>query len=262
MMRRTTKDEEQDGVDFVVPVGSLSGVPAIHSSMSRRLLDYSEHYRNGRRPIVVLDLSNVQPKKMSMAAITAFLSISDRLRDFTDAPIRVHVLWNPEVFSFWDDIGVFKISDERSLFAWKDGIVGGYISGKGNPNTQILCFPNNLPPEQAFHADDIKHWKDSIRIDVKEKLLMQCGALFKSPKHGPPISIQLRDQVAVTCAELVVNAHLWGKSAAFVGLQRSKKGITVAVCDSGIGFYRSLFDKYESNKRAKPNSHLEALGIT
>jgi hypothetical protein len=65
---------------------------------------------NGRIPDVVWDFRNIEARHMSMAALTTFLSIAYRLREFAGRPQKARLRWDPQVFAFWDDIG------QRQLF--------------------------------------------------------------------------------------------------------------------------------------------------
>jgi hypothetical protein len=214
----------------------------------------------GERPEVVWDLRHVEPTHMSMAGLTAFLSVAHRLRQFTDHAQPARVVWNPEIFAFWDDISLFRISQQYDLLKWPEGIIGGYSPGQTNPNTELLVVPYENVPDRTVNIDYWKTWKDSVRQKFKEDLLLRCGRLFQPSRRSGDFPQELLDNVAVACAELVVNSLLWGRSTAFVGLQRSGKGITVAVCDSGVGFITSI--RGQSKLRAmNSKDHAEALAI-
>jgi hypothetical protein len=244
--------------DFVLQVGNLSSISSLHHAIGERLVEYNRIYLTGQRPAVSFDLTSIQPRKVSMSALTALLATMGRFREFSETPAGIELRWNPEVFGFLDDIGFFELGQELDLFCLQPGIQGGYTSKATNPSTQILYSKfedawSSDPREQAAQKDD-------IRNSVKESLLMLCGELFRPRRGTRAIPSTLRDQVLVTSAELVVNCHLWGRANAFIGLQRTSRGITVCVCDSGEGFLSSLRKK-RKQKLGAPTSHLESLGL-
>lgn len=251
--------------EFTLHAGALNSVASFHYVLAPQLLEYSRIYTAGGRPQVTLNLSNIQPRKISMAAMTALLSTIDRLHEFSEMPVQVKVNWIPELFSFWEDIGLFYIGRERGLFDWNEDVIGGYSSGNTNPNTKLLIYPMEMDwrtcPAELLPTEELTKQKDIIRNRVKEKLLLLCSGIFKQKQGAQHLPDTLRDQVAITSAELVVNAHLWGKSHAFVGLQRSSRGITVCVCDSGDGFQSSLQKKQMRKFEYTPSSQLEALAL-
>ncbi len=248
-----------DSGAIIIDVGTLSSLSALHRALAPALKNYNALFRKGERPSVVFDLTNVQPGRISMAALTALLSTADRLRPFSGTSAQVRLNWNPNVFGFFHDIGFFRLATERDLFDLPDELMGGYAVGKTNPNTQLLFFENRINSDITARYD-LPELKDAVRQEVKEALLMMCGALFRSSRHSATLPVELRDQIAVTSAELVVNAQLWGNSNAYAGLQRSPRGITVCVCDSGVGFYSSL---YRNTPKKPPNTqlngHLDSL---
>lgn len=251
--------------EFPLHAGALSSIASFHYALAPQLLEYSRIYATGARPHVTLNLTNIQPKKISLAAMTALLATIDRLHEFSGMPIQVKVNWIPELFAFWEDIGLFYIGRERELFEWEEGVLGGYATGGTNPYTKLLMYPMERDwrtyPAELLPTEELTKQKDIIRNRVKEKLLLLCSGIFKQKRGAQHLPETLRDQVAITSAELVVNAHLWGKSHAFVGLQRSSRGITVCVCDSGDGFQSSLKKKQKRKFEYTPTSQLEALAM-
>jgi len=245
--------------DFVLHVGSLSSMSALHKAIADRLFEYNQLYVAGHRPQIRFDMTGIQSKKISMAALTALLTTMDRFREFSNAPAGLDVRWNPEIFGFLDDIGFFKLGHERDLFTLDPEIMGGYTANTTNPNTQLLysAFADAWSTDQ----DELAQQKDAIRNQIKETLLMLCGGVFRPRRGARAIPNELRDQILVTSAELVVNAHLWGRSNAFLGLQRTSRGITVCVCDSGEGFLGSLRKKQKRKSWPNLSNHLQSLAL-
>ncbi|MEA2206522.1 MAG: hypothetical protein QOE77_3298 [Blastocatellia bacterium] len=245
-----------------INVGPLNGLGSLCFHAAKTLSHFSDLYREGHVPKVVWDLRNVQPRHMSMAGLTAFLATAYRLRKFTTNAPSVQVSWNPQVFSFWEDISLFRIVSEHDIFRWPDAVTGGSWFGDTNPNTELLMFEyKEHVPDRSDNLDYWKTWKDTVRQKFKDLLLLRCGRLFESTWRSIDFPEKLKDQVAVASAELVVNSILWGGSAAFVGLQRTSNGITVAVCDSGHGFFHSLYAQESSKQKVYPQNNLEALVI-
>jgi hypothetical protein len=52
---------------------------------------------------------------------------------------------------------------------------------------------------------------------------------------------------------------LHGNDVAFVGVQRSSRGVTMAICDSGIGFPKSMKNNFEWLKQKPQLPHTKAI---
>jgi len=247
-------------VTIPINVGPLNGVPSFCFHTAQSLKRFSKLYNEGKRPQVEWDLRNVEFRHMSMAGLAAFIATAYRMRKFTTEAPFIRLSWNPQVFSFWEDISLFKVTREHDLFKWPEAVSDGSWFGDTNPNTELLLFDySDALPDRSDDLQYWKDWKDSVRQRFKDVLFLKCGRLFKSQSHGRYFSEKLRDQVAIASSELVVNCMLWGRSAAVVGLQRTSAGITVAVCDSGRGFHSSLYDQHSSKQIVYPENNLEAL---
>ena len=235
------------------------------SRSGESLREYTELYQAGASPEVVWDLRGCLPKRMNMATLAAFLSIADRLREFSGKPQRARVHYDPEVLAFWDDIHFKSLAEDFDLFDWEPKeVMGGYSRGLTNPNTRIFAFTVSDDPPPRCNETAWIAWKDKVRDRVRDKLMLLCGPLFVAKARTNPFPQELVNLVANTCAELVLNSSLWGKSIAFVALQRSSKGITAAVCDTGKGLHASLSsprDKLASKEppHPKPANDLESI---
>src|ERR1043165_101060 len=250
-----------EAITIPIDVGPLNGVGSFCLHAAKKLRRFSELYREGQSPAVEWDLRNVEPRHMSMAGLTTFLSTAYRLRQFTKKAPYVRLRWNPQTFSFWEDISLFKLASQHDIFTWPEAVSETSWFGYSNPNTELLMFEfTNDIPNRSHNIQYWKGWKDSVRQRFKDILLLRCGRLFRSNKNTY-FPEKLKDQIAITSAELVVNSMLWGHSTAFVGLQRSRVGITVAVCDSGRGFHGSLYEQQSSKQSVYPENNLEALII-
>jgi len=223
-----------------INTGPLNGLSSLTYYIAKPLHEFSVGFSSGRFERIEWDMTNIVPLHQSMVTLTAFLAICHRLRVFTGCPQSVKLNWNPRILAFWNDISFLSITNRYDLIEWPEELMGGFPSKVTNPNTIIIDFPfNDDVPDQA-DLESWKEWKDSTRERVKQELLLRCGSLFLETKTKPKFPSKFKDQVAITSAELVVNALLHGKSTAFIGLQRSSSGITISVCDCGYGFLSSL----------------------
>lgn len=245
-----------------INVGPLNGIGSLCLHAARDLKHFNALYKSGTTPEVEWDLRQVESGRMSMAGLTAFLSIADRMRKFSGQAQDTLVQYKPRVFAFWDDIRFLKIAREFDLLRWvPEHIVGGYgaLSGSTNPNSMILAFrePDMVPLWEE--REKWKCWKDSTRQQLTCDLLAKCGLIFDVDQKSWLSEKRFVEQVSTTVSELILNAHYWGRAAAFVGLQRSTVGVSVAVCDVGRGFLATLSEQCEKEGLPRPQSHVEAI---
>lgn len=245
-----------------INVGPLNGIGSLCLHTARDLKQFSTLYRSGTTPEVEWDLRQVESGRMSMAGLTAFLSIADRMRQFSGHAQDARVQYKPRVFAFWDDIRFLQITRELDLLRWiPQHIVGGYgsLSGSTNPNSMILAFrePDEVPLWEE--RDEWIDWKDATRQRLTCDLLARCGLIFDVDRKSRLSEKRFVEQVSTTVSELILNAHYWGRAAAFVGLQRSTVGVSVAVCDVGRGFFATLAEQCEREGLPRPQSHAEAI---
>jgi len=241
----------------IINVGSLSSPSNLNYHLTKELKILRESYLNGNGNIPIWDLTNLTPKKVSFSALTTFLSISKTIRDFIGKPIEIKVLWHPEFQGFLSDIDFLKISSEFDLYDWK-GMLGGYSSNKTSPNTRIFYY-SGIPTFNYTDTDRIIEWKDLKREELKRSISFRLKPIFENKYFFDQWNKELEAVFSTTISELVVNSLIHGRSIAFVGVQRTKKGITTCICDSGIGFLNSL-------KKYKPelipyldNSNLKSI---
>lgn len=241
----------------IINVGSLSSLSNLNYHLTKELKILRESYLNGNGNIPVWDLTNLTPKKVSFAALTTFLSISKIIRDFIGKPIELKVQWHPDFQGFLSDIDFIKISTEFDLYDWK-GMLGGYNNHKTSPNTRIFYY-SDIPSFSYTDKDKIIDWKDRKREELKRSISFRLKPIFDNNYFINEWNKELEAIFTTTISELVVNSLIHGRSIAFVGVQRTKKGITTCICDSGIGFLNSL-------KKYKPeliefldNSNLKSI---
>jgi hypothetical protein len=109
-----------------IDVGGLRSVESLVVRTGRSLKEYSDLYRRGASPEVIWDLRGCLPKRMNMATVTAFLSVADRLREFSGRPQKARVQYNPKNFQFWDDIDFISIVHDLDLFKWKGACIADW----------------------------------------------------------------------------------------------------------------------------------------
>jgi hypothetical protein len=244
---------------FEISVGPLDSIGSLYFHLGKPLALFNEAYARGQTPRVLWDLRDVQERHVNMAALVAFLAIAHRMRQFTGHRQAARLVWNEGVLSFWYDIGVFRTSDEFDLFDWQPhGVIGGFTPWKTNPNTKVLAFSYAAPPDSVSQGE-LESWKNLLRVDLAGKLLLRCGRLFETQRDDLAFPANLVDQVTNTTAELVVNTSLHGRTVAFVGLQRSRVGVTVAVCDCGDGFLASILRQRRRSILLTERTHIAAV---
>jgi hypothetical protein len=244
---------------FPINVGPLSGLDSLSYYTSEPLNRYSDLYQRGARPEVEWDLRQVQSGRMNLAGLTAFLSLAHRLRQFTLEPPYLRLTHDEKAISFLKDISFLQLAKKYDLWRVADPLRAVAKRGKTNPNTNIFMFELSEFPDPE--DSDFIPWKDYIRQEIKKELLLKCGPIFKPRADTVPLPEALPDEIAIVCAELVLNSVLHGRSPAFIGLQRTYPRISVAVCDSGRGFLQTLQDRHERLGTEIPfaNTHLKAV---
>lgn len=245
-----------------INVGPLNGLGSLCLHVAPQLQQYNRSLRKGLCPEVEWDLRQVSAGEMNMASLTAFLAVAERMRRFSGHATTARVDFKPRVFAFWKDIHFLQIARELDLLRWTpENIVGGFgeLVGMTNPNTMILSFPEASDAPSWDESNEWQNWKDSNRQQLTNELLARCGAIFDPPGNSRGTVSSMVEPISRTVAELALNARYWGKSAAFVGLQRSTAGISVAVCDVGQGFLSTINEQVERKGLAQPKTHLEAL---
>jgi hypothetical protein len=241
----------------IINVGSLTSISNLNYNLTEELKILRDSYLSGNGNIPVWNLTNLTPKKVSFAALTAFLSISKTLRDFIGRPIEIEVLWHPEFQGFLADIEFIKISEEFDLYDWK-GMLGGYKTNTTSPNTRIFYF-SDLPDFKYNDISKIANWKDSKREEFKRSISFKLKPIFDNNYFVNQWNKELEAVFTTTISELVVNSLVHGRSIVFVGVQRTRKGITTCVCDSGIGFLNSLKRYKPEISESLSNSSLKSI---
>lgn len=244
-------------MEKIINVGPLKSFTSLTFYLGKQLDELRESYIKGEGLIPIWDLRNISPYGASISALTAFLSISKRIRDFIGQPIKILIHWQPDFQGFLSDIGFVHIATEFDLYDWQ-GILGGYKTGNTNPKTKIFYY-SNLPNIDKTNINQVVEWKDTKRQEIKHSIIFRLSNLFESKYFQNVWSKNLETVLTITAAELVVNSLLHGNDIAFIGVQRSRTGITTAICDSGIGFPKSMLINSKETSKLKGLTHFQAL---
>lgn len=242
-------------MQVVVNVGPLTSYNSLVYYLGPKLKSIRDLYLSGSTPEILFDLRSLEHGNINISALTALLSISKRLRDFIGAPIPATMRWDPRVQGFLSDLEFFTLVDKFKIFNWKpEGIIGGFRMGSINPNTKIIYYGDKKPIKH-IDAKNVGIEKAILKQKIAPNFLMRCANVF----YG--FDDHLEDIISNTTLELIVNALMHAEDFAFVGLQRSNKRITVSVCDSGIGFRKSLCRSYNEIEYFKELQNIEAIVI-
>jgi len=231
---------------ILINVGGLEGVGSVYKQSSKGLREFSDLWLEHREVSVVWDLRLVQNNKISISALAFFLSIAHRVNHFTQKPQTILINWHSKTLGFLSDVGFFQVANYYELFDWPFEM-GGFTEGQTNPNSKVMSFDEldlNRPDYSCEEA--ISTWKRVHREHYRQEIVNKCSSLFSNKDD---IS-KSRNSVLIlsrTCSELAVNSLLWGRASAFLGLQRSRKRITISASDIGIGIYSSLKGKGSNN---------------
>tara|TARA_R110002096_G_scaffold86990_3_gene199788 strand:- start:13670 stop:14713 length:1044 start_codon:yes stop_codon:yes gene_type:complete len=241
----------------VINVGSLGSLSNLNYHLTKELKLLRDSYLDGNGNTPIWDLTNLTPKKVSFSALTAFLAISKTIRDFIGKPIEIRIKWHPEFQRFLSDVDFLKISEGFDLYDWK-GILGGFSGNKTSSNTRIFYY-SDVPTFNYTDSDSIVNWKDTKREKIERSISFRLKPIFDNNYFVEEWNKELEAIFTTTISELVVNSLIHGRSTAFVGVQRTKKGITTCVCDSGIGFLNSLKQYKPDLANELGNSSLKSI---
>ena len=242
-------------MDITINIGSLSSLNSLVYYFAPKLEEVRQAYRRGETPNILLDFRNIKYGNINIGALTSLVSILKRLREFVGKPIPATINWDPKLQGFLADIDFFGIVSKYNLIDWQpSGIIGGYRTGQINPNTKLVYYAD------TSSTDSLSEYEIGLKkADLKQKIapnfLLRCANLF----YG--LDKRTEEILTSTSLELIVNSLLHGEDIAFVGLQRSHSRITISVCDTGIGFSRSLSKAYLNNSNLQKLPHAEAIFI-
>lgn len=240
---------------ITVNAGPLTSYNSLVYYLSPKFKQIRELYLSGITPRITLDLRNLEYGNISISALTGLLCNCKKLRDFLGYAIPTVLKWDPQIQGFLSDIEFFKTAERFKIFQWiPEGIIGGYKLGTINPNTKILFYAD-IKPFKNIDISEIGIAKASLKQKIAPNFLMRCASLFND------FDDRLEDVIVNTTLELIVNSLMHAEDVAFVGLQRTKNRITISVCDSGIGFSKSLKRTYPQISHFKDLTSVEGIFI-
>tara|TARA_Y100000588_G_scaffold382106_2_gene468957 strand:- start:628 stop:1668 length:1041 start_codon:yes stop_codon:yes gene_type:complete len=224
-----------------INVGSLSSVRAVYNSTKYELNKFNKLWSEGMQPSVEWNLTDISIGKVNVAGLSFFLALAHRVRDYTGRPQEIVLEWHPKLFGFLYDISFFDIAEKYDLFVWPF-VLGGYEVGEINPKTKILSYDKISSLPDTFNSDELSEWKKVHREMYRGDIIQRCSSLFEGIAENGKRNLPL--VMSRTCAELVTNSLLWGRTTAFVGLQRTSSKIFISVSDVGLGLKRSFIMKH------------------
>lgn len=234
---------ENTQIGITINVGDLSGISSVFRRTKQGLAQFNQSWKQGQIPVVTWDLRELRTGKINVGATSFFLALAQRVRSYSNHPLPILIDWHPKKLGFLFDIGFFEIANKYDLFQWPYAI-GGFDGGTTNPNTLLTTFDELSPAPNFEQVELISDWKREHREAYRGYLIELCESLFtKSDRENFGFSNELPLIISRTCSELVTNSLLWGGNTAFVGLQRTSKGILINVSDIGIGMRLSLYRK-------------------
>lgn len=245
--------------EIFINIGGLEGIASVYKHTSKGLQEFNDCWKRGEQSIIHWDIRSLRNKEMNISAISFFLAIAHRVRHFVGYPQPVLIDWNPSIFGFLSDIGFFKIANSYDLFKWPYDI--GHEVGKTNPNTKLLAYNQLSQLPDISNENQLSEWKKRHRENYRADIIDKCESLFVQ-KDKQKLGANLALVMSRTCAEIAINSLLWGQSAAFLGLQRSGKRITISISDIGIGLKSSLISKQAHlNLLNNSNSDITSIAL-
>lgn len=242
---------------IIINVGPLSSFNSLVYHMGSKLDQVRDSYSHGQTPQIAFDFRNVKLGILSVPALAAFLSTSKKLKDYLGYPIPLVMTWDPNLQGFLADIGFIEAANHFRIFEWEPkGILGGYRTGRLNPLSGILYYSDKLSPTSDWTEDDYIREKELRKRKIAPNFLLRCSKILESIENDRSTNI-----IANTALELIVNSLIHGEDHAFVGVQLRQRRITLSVCDSGIGFPKSLNKSFKSLNHFDRIDHSTAILI-
>lgn len=223
-----------------ITVGPLTSINNLVYHLSKQFLEIRTDYLLGKRPTFKLDFSDIKSHSISLPALASLLSVGKKLSEFIGYPIPVITIWEPHTLAFLHQTQFIQIAKKLNIFSFEGDIDGwSWFTAERplNPNTKLLYF-GDVKPISHLNPSEIGTQKALHKQKLISNLKLRCSAVFNG------FDDKLENTLYNTLLELIVNSLMHGQEFAFVALQRSSKGITIAVCDSGIGFKRSLMQTF------------------
>ncbi len=240
---------------FVLNPGPLTGFNSLTYNLGPQLRKLREAFMSGSTPHIILDLRHLNPGHLNISAIAGLLSICRKVSLFTNNPLETYFTLNPYVQLYLKHIDFFKIARELDILIWDERTVGGFWSTNWNPNTKLVYFDDVVASDEIVSPEDLYKIKRFKKVNISPNLALRCEEIFQG------IDSKLANTVLNTILELVTNSLIHAQDYAFLGIQRTSNRISVSVCDSGIGFKRSLAISYPEIDIFQTATNIQALVI-
>ena len=244
-----------------INLGTLSSFNSLYRNAAPTIDIIRNKVAHGERPNIIWDFSYAESRRISMSALTAFLSVAFGISKAYGKSIPLLMRWDPYVLRFLTDIGFFKVAEELHILHWSPNLVGGMVQKKTNPNTKIIFF-DGIPDKSKFQNSIslMNDWKEKTREDlIIKQLYSDIDSLLIHEDFYSDWHERLVRLLSSTIAELIVNSLLHGEDVAFVGLQKSPRGVTVCICDGGVGFLKAMKKNQTWSAQTGLNTNIDAL---
>ena len=224
---------------FILNPGPLTSFNSLSYYLAPQLSELRYIYRSGGSPKIELDLRNLSVGFISIPALASLLSVTRRISEYVNYPIETYFSLNPVIQSFLNSVDFFSLALKLNILTWDNSTVGGFFKSSINPNTRILYFGDVIYDIESYSSEDLILLKALHKEKIGPNLKFRISEIFKN------FDSKLQNIIENTTLELIMNCLIHGKDYAFVGIQRTSKRITISVCDSGIGFQKSLKNSYK-----------------
>ncbi len=242
----------------IINLGTLSSLNLLYSNLGYKLKEINSLKKEFD---LVWDLRQLEAKRINLAALTSFLSISYGLSRDIGNPIPILLDWNPYIIKFLYTIGFFEAARELEILTWDERIIGGLPRTSFNPNNKILSFYN--VPDKVDYKNQVQLniIKEELRQECYETILAKFKLLFSYSDINYVFDPDLVYFLCTNCAELIVNGLIHGRTPVFLGMQRTSVGISICIADSGIGFLQSMQESNPWTRKKGINRNVDALVI-
>jgi len=238
---------------FTINPGPLSSFSSLTTNIGPQLEILRNDYSQGKTPHIVLDISHLSYGNISISALAALLSICNRLSHFFGKPVYAEIPMNSNVQSYLMQVEFFKIAAKLKILQWDILKLATFMPPVINPATKILYFADVSTSRLNHNADTIIRAKALLKQKIGPNLSLRCADIFRN--FDPALLYTVEN----TALEMITNCLIHARDIAFVGIQRSSKRITVSVCDSGIGFKRSLPISYPDSPTFRAATTMQAI---
>ena len=244
--------------DFIINVGPLTSFNSLVYYLGPQLQKVRNDYILGKTPKIKFDFSDLKSDSINIGVLAALLANAKKLSDFIGYPIPIVMKWNPIVNGFLSDTNFITTASKLNIFEFPVETLGRFSHYRLNPNTKIIHF-GDIKAIDSISPELIGIQKANHKQKIIGNLKLRTSEIFEGFDKNLE-SKKLESVVFNTTLELIVNSLMHAQDYAFVSLQRSTRGISISVCDAGIGFPKSLNKTYPKD-HFKNITHAQALFI-